>query len=64
MCDYRFIQLHFAADWKQLYPAFVNLIIPDDAVKFRDPRINLCREIQSKVIGGGFFGRRPEVASQ
>ena len=36
----------------------VRLIVPDKAVKFRDPRLNRSRESRPKVVGGGIFDIR------
>ena len=46
-------QLEAACD--VLSGSFVRLIVPDNCVKFCDPRLNRSGEIRPKTIGGGIF---------
>ena len=36
---------------------FVRLTVPNEPVKFRDPRLNRSGDIRPKAEGGGIFGR-------
>ena len=57
--NYRFIQLHFATDWKHLmtsYPVCLwGWLCPIIVKKFDDPRLNCSREIRPEVVGGHLF---------
>ena len=51
-----------------MFSRFMRLIVPDNAVKYRDLRLNRYPEILPKVVAGGIFdtfrdNSRPEIAS-
>ena len=45
------------ADGDVIYESFVRLTVPDQYVKFRDPRLNRSLEIRPETVGGGIFDR-------
>ena len=61
------IQLHCAAGWKEakdvISSSSVRLIVPDEAVKFRDPGLNRSRELRLEAVRYGNFGRLFTIAA-